>query len=112
MSLLAPCCFARIIFTCWNEVAGRLLHNHTHPHAVLRTQQLLQVFDHPINSPDLSSSDYHLFQHMKRFLAKQHLASEDVHRLDPLSDGGSVRHWCTEMVSWYGTRFISGDSHR
>ncbi|GBN89187.1 hypothetical protein AVEN_64714-1 [Araneus ventricosus] len=49
----------------------------------MRTQ-LLQRFGgswevcvHPAYSPDLTPSDYLLFQHLKRFLAKQHFPSDD-----------------------------------
>ncbi|GBM44364.1 hypothetical protein AVEN_185666-1 [Araneus ventricosus] len=50
-----------------------------------------------------SPSDYHLFQHLKSFLAKQHLYNDDevqtdgFHRRAPLSDGRSLRHRCTEI---------------
>ncbi|GBN99313.1 hypothetical protein AVEN_161619-1, partial [Araneus ventricosus] len=36
-----------------------------------------EVFNHPAYSPDLVPSDYNLFQHLKRFLAGQHLSSND-----------------------------------
>ncbi|GBO12910.1 hypothetical protein AVEN_229616-1, partial [Araneus ventricosus] len=55
-------------------IAGRLFHDHARPQAVLRTQQQLQqfhleVFDQPVYSPNLAFSDYHLFQHLKSFMA-------------------------------------------
>ncbi|GBM01421.1 hypothetical protein AVEN_236236-1 [Araneus ventricosus] len=56
-----------------------LLHDNAGPRAALLTQQLpewfrwsWEVFDYPAYSPDLALSDYHLFQHMKRFPIGQH----------------------------------------
>ncbi|GBM09371.1 hypothetical protein AVEN_184079-1 [Araneus ventricosus] len=85
-------------------------------------QQLLQqfrweVFDHPADSPDLAPSDYYLFKHLKRFLAKQHFPSdEDVqadgcHRLASLSGGKSLRPRCKILVSPYDTYFSSSGSY-
>ncbi|GBM60794.1 hypothetical protein AVEN_125457-1 [Araneus ventricosus] len=52
-----------------------LLRKNTHYHAALHTQQLRQkfrwvVYYHSAYSPDLTSSDYHLFQHLKSFLGE------------------------------------------
>ncbi|GBM08014.1 hypothetical protein AVEN_71454-1 [Araneus ventricosus] len=73
-------------------IAGTLLHDHARPHMELRIQQLLQrfrweLFDHPAYSPYLATSDYHLLQHLKRFLAKQHFSSDD----DVQTDGSALR---------------------
>ena len=43
-----------------------LLHDNARPHTAARTQALLQkfcwdLFDHPLYSPDLAPSDFHLF---------------------------------------------------
>ncbi|GBM47507.1 hypothetical protein AVEN_79636-1 [Araneus ventricosus] len=53
------------------------LQNNTHHYAALRTQELLQqlhweLFEHTPYGPDVAPSDYHLFQHLKMFLAVQH----------------------------------------
>ncbi|GBN59247.1 hypothetical protein AVEN_150681-1 [Araneus ventricosus] len=74
-------------------VAGRLLHGNFRPNTAMRTQQLRfhwEVFDNPAYCPDLAPKDYHLFQHLKRFLAKQNFPRDDdmrtdgCHRLTPL----------------------------
>ena len=53
-----------------------LLHDNARPHTAARTAQLLQqfhweVFDHPPYSLDIAPSDYHLFMHLKQWLASQ-----------------------------------------
>ncbi|GBN01548.1 hypothetical protein AVEN_109138-1 [Araneus ventricosus] len=73
------------------------------------------MFYHPAYSPDLDSRGYHLFLHLKRFLAKQHFLSDnhlhrhDCHRLSPAVDlfDTGVR----KLVSWYDTCFNSGGSY-
>ena len=59
-----------------------LLHDNARPHTAARTAQLLQqfrweVFDHPPYSPDLAPSDYHLFMHLKQWLASQSFEDDD-----------------------------------
>ncbi|GBN74532.1 hypothetical protein AVEN_272795-1 [Araneus ventricosus] len=41
-----------------------------------------EVFDHPAYSPETAPSDYHLFQHFKRFLGGQNLSSIDAPSLE------------------------------
>ena len=58
-----------------------LLHDNARPHTARQTTALLQQFrwdimDHPPYSPDLALSDYHLFLHMKRFLAGKQFHSD------------------------------------
>ena len=58
-----------------------LLHDKVRPHTACQTTALLQQFrwdimDHPPYSPDLAPSDYHLFLHMKRFLAGKQFHSD------------------------------------
>ncbi|GBL75316.1 hypothetical protein AVEN_194532-1 [Araneus ventricosus] len=36
-----------------------------------------EMFDNPVYSPDLAPSDYHLFQHLKMFLIRQHFLNDD-----------------------------------
>jgi len=53
-----------------------LLHDNARPHTATQTAQLLQqfrweVFDHPPYSPNLTPRDYHLFMHLKKWLASQ-----------------------------------------
>jgi len=50
-----------------------LLHDDARPHFVAQTQDLITSFrweqmDHPLYSPDLTPSDFHLFLHLKKFL--------------------------------------------
>ncbi|GBN60400.1 hypothetical protein AVEN_201464-1 [Araneus ventricosus] len=76
-------------------VAGRLLHDNARPQAALLTPQLLkrfrwEVFNHPAYRPDLAPSDYHLFQHLKRFLTKQHFPSDDDVQTDS----------CRRLAGW------------
>jgi len=59
-----------------------LLHDNAQPHTAARTAQLFQqfrceVFDHPPYSPDLAPSDYHLFMHLKKWLASQSFEDDD-----------------------------------
>ena len=51
-----------------------LLHDNAWPHTAARTNALIklfnwEIFDHPPYSPDLASSNYHLFSKMKVWLA-------------------------------------------
>jgi len=50
------------------------LMKHARPHTAATTQNLIttfgwEQFDHPPYSPDLAPSDFHLFLHLKSFLA-------------------------------------------
>ncbi|GBM51061.1 hypothetical protein AVEN_123873-1 [Araneus ventricosus] len=94
-------------------VAGTVLHDHSRTHAALRIQlpQRLrwEVFDHPTCSPNLASIDYHLSQHLKWFLSKQHFHSDERR----LSQSGSESVYIngshsivTKVVLWmYGGTF-------
>jgi hypothetical protein len=47
-----------------------LLHDYAHPHSAPGTRALLEhfnweLFDHPVYSPELAPSDYHLFTYLK-----------------------------------------------
>ncbi|GBN35369.1 hypothetical protein AVEN_225765-1 [Araneus ventricosus] len=53
-----------------------LTHENSHPHNVVETQQLLEqlkweVSDHPAYSPDLVTSDSHLFPELDNWLGGQ-----------------------------------------
>jgi histone-lysine N-methyltransferase SETMAR len=55
---------------------GVLLHDNARPHTAARTRALLEhfsweLFDHPPYSPDLASSDYHLFTYPKNRFGSQ-----------------------------------------
>ena len=51
-----------------------MIHDNARPHTAAATQNLIttfgwEQFDHPPYSPDLAPSDFHLFLHLKSFLA-------------------------------------------
>ncbi|GBL96769.1 hypothetical protein AVEN_118916-1 [Araneus ventricosus] len=53
-----------------------LMHDNARPHNAVVTQQLLgqlkwEVSDHPVYSPDLATSDFHLFPELKNRLRGQ-----------------------------------------
>jgi histone-lysine N-methyltransferase SETMAR len=50
-----------------------LLHDNArlHTSTAARTRALLELFDHPPYSPDLTPSDYHLFTYLKNWLRSQ-----------------------------------------
>jgi histone-lysine N-methyltransferase SETMAR len=59
-----------------------LLHDNARPHAAAHTQALLEhfnweLFDHPLHSPDLALSDYHLFTYLKNWLRSQHFRNNE-----------------------------------
>ncbi|GBN57507.1 hypothetical protein AVEN_20906-1 [Araneus ventricosus] len=50
-----------------------LLHDNARPHTAAQTRALLdsfgwEVLNHPLYSPDLATSDFHLFLHLKHHL--------------------------------------------
>ncbi|GBN38795.1 hypothetical protein AVEN_75280-1 [Araneus ventricosus] len=77
----------------------------------------LKPFRQTGTDPDLAVNDYHLFQHLKRFLPKQHFSSDGdkhtdgFHRLIPLSGGNSLRTCLQKLVSRYDSGFNSGGSY-
>jgi histone-lysine N-methyltransferase SETMAR len=59
-----------------------LLHDNACPHAAARMQAMLQesgweVFEHTAYSPDLASSDFHLFPKLKEFLGGRRFKSDE-----------------------------------
>jgi histone-lysine N-methyltransferase SETMAR len=59
-----------------------LLHDNAHPHTAIHTVQTLvklgfEVLDHPAYSPDLTPSDYHLFDPLKDALRGRHFTSHE-----------------------------------
>jgi len=60
-----------------------MIHDNTHPHTAAATQNLIMTFgweqfDHPFYSPDLVPSDFHLFLHLKSFLAGRRFHDDEV----------------------------------
>ncbi|GBM06589.1 hypothetical protein AVEN_220030-1 [Araneus ventricosus] len=59
-----------------------LIHDNVHPHNAVVTQQLLDQLkwdgsDHPAYSPDLETSDFHLFPELKNLLGGQSLQGKE-----------------------------------
>ena len=87
-----------------------LLHNDTRPHSATQTQGLITSFkweqmDHPLYSPDLVPSDYHLFLHLKKFLGGQQFDDDD-----DLKD--AVQKWLTSQVVAFYEEAIQKLVHR
>lgn len=58
------------------------LHDNARPHTATATREIIEkfkweIFDHPPYSPDLAPSDFHLFMHLKNFLASQKFTNDD-----------------------------------
>ena len=73
-----------------------LLHDNARPHSASQTQDITTSFkweqmDHPLYSPDLVPSDYHLFLHLK-FLGGKWFDDDD-----DLKD--AVQKWLTSQVA-------------
>ncbi|GFG28321.1 hypothetical protein Cfor_01703 [Coptotermes formosanus] len=59
-----------------------LLHDNARPHAAARTQAILREFgwedfEHPTYSPDLASSDFHLFPALKECLGGRRFKNDE-----------------------------------
>ena len=61
---------------------GVVMIHDVRPHTAAATQNLVtfgwEQFDHPPYSPDLAPSDFHLFLHLKSFLAGRQLHDNEV----------------------------------
>jgi len=73
-----------------------LLHNNTLPYSAAQTQDIITSFkwehmDHPLYSPDLVPSDYHLILHLKKFMGGKGFDDDD------LKD--AVQNWLTSQVA-------------
>ena len=76
---------------------GVVLHDNAQPHTVAHTNALIklfnwEIFDHPLYSPDLAPSNYHLFSKMKVWLATQ-----CFHTNEELMDG--VNTWLHNLAA-------------
>jgi hypothetical protein len=59
-----------------------LLHENVHPLTAACTWALLEhfkwkLFDHPLYSPNLALSNYHMFTYLKNWLVSQHFNNND-----------------------------------
>jgi histone-lysine N-methyltransferase SETMAR len=76
-----------------------LLHDNARPHTAAHTQAVITSFgweqmNHPPYSPDLAPSDFHLFLHLKKFLASQSFNNdEDVKR--------AVQKWLSSQAAMF-----------
>ena len=83
------------------------LHDYARPHTAARTQALLHkfrwdVFDHPLNSPDLAPRDFHLFSRMEVWLGTKRLR---VKTNEELMDG--VKGWLSSQpATFYGAGIV------
>ncbi|GBM35363.1 hypothetical protein AVEN_11515-1 [Araneus ventricosus] len=72
LKLPGICVTLQITLTTCQHVGIVFFHYNHRPYTALRSQQLLQrfreMFDHPVYSPDLVPSYYHLLHHLKRSL--------------------------------------------
>jgi histone-lysine N-methyltransferase SETMAR len=64
----------------WHAV---MLHDNARPHTAATTQDLIatfgwEQFDHPPYSPDLATSDFHVFLHLKIFLGGRWFDDNEV----------------------------------
>jgi hypothetical protein len=74
-----------------------LLHDNVRPHAAARTQALLEhfnweLFDHPVYSPGLSLSDYHMLSCLKNWMGSQRFNSNEE-----LVEG--IKMWLSSRVA-------------
>ena len=89
-----------------------MIHDNTRPHTAAATQNLIttfgwEQFDHPPYNPDLAPSDFHLFLHLKSFLAGRQLHDDEVKetvttgftsQAASFYDEG-IQNWCNVMTS-------------
>ena len=59
-----------------------LQHDNVKPHTILKTREVISSFgwttiSHPPYSLDLASSDFHLFEPLKKNLRRQHFSSDE-----------------------------------
>lgn len=79
-----------------------LIHDNARPHSAGITQSLIQEFgweqfDHPPYNPDLATSDFHLFLHLRRDFGGRCLDSDD-----DTEDG--VQQWLSSMLASFYER--------
>ncbi|GBM10033.1 Histone-lysine N-methyltransferase SETMAR [Araneus ventricosus] len=74
-----------------------LLHDNARPQTAVRTGEVLRkfkwdVFQHPPYSPELATSDFHLFTAMKKWLGGQHFADDEKLK-------NAVTHWLKSQAA-------------
>ena len=66
-----------------NAGGAVMIHDNAFPHTAAATQNLIttfgwEQFDHPPYTPDLEPNDFHLFLHLKSFLAGRQFHDNEV----------------------------------
>ncbi|KAG5316924.1 SETMR methyltransferase, partial [Acromyrmex heyeri] len=59
-----------------------LLHDNVRPLVQRKSSFGWDVLNHPSHSPDLASSDYHLFSKLKEYLGGKHFCDDDEVKID------------------------------
>ena len=75
----------RAIHNKWRGILSRgvvMIHENARPNTAAATQNHIttfgwEQFDHPLYSPDLAPSDFHLFLHLKSFLAARRFHNDN-----------------------------------
>ncbi|UYV63239.1 hypothetical protein LAZ67_2003519 [Cordylochernes scorpioides] len=79
-----------------------LVHDNARPHAARTTQTLLEnckwkIFTHPLHSPDLAPSDFHLFPALKLHSGGKHFANDYEVQAE-------ANHWLRKQdKAWYNS---------
>jgi len=79
-----------------------LLHDNARPHVAAPVKTYLEtlkweVLPHPLYSPDIAPSDYHLFRSMTNGLSEQHFTYEDTKNYQ----------WLDSLKRWRGIHMLS-----
>ncbi|GFX70145.1 mariner Mos1 transposase [Trichonephila clavipes] len=82
-----------------------LQHDNARPHVAKVVKTYLEtlkwkVLPHPLYSPDLAPSDYHLFRSMAHGLADQHFRSYEEVKI------GSIRGSLQKITSFFNAGFV------
>ncbi|KAG5333961.1 SETMR methyltransferase, partial [Acromyrmex charruanus] len=65
-----------------NQITKSLLHDNVRPLVQRKSSFGWDVLNHPSHSPDLASSDYHLFTKLKEHLGGKHFCDDDEMKID------------------------------
>jgi hypothetical protein len=89
-----------------------MIHDNACPHTAAATQNLIttfgwEQFDHPLYSPDLAPSDFHLFLHLKSFLGGRRFHDDKVKEAVTTWFASQAaaftmkesKNWCNDMTS-------------
>jgi hypothetical protein len=73
----------------------KLLHDNATPHTAGKTRETIEkmcwkILKHPLHSPDLTPSDFHLFGKLKEHLSGKRFASD--HKVE-----NETRNWLTNL---------------